>query len=261
MVAMEHHINDDGSERAYDEGFSLLTPHICQSAGQKGLVRKADVAGLGRSSSRAEDEDRATSPQPEKKARNHSSKLPPECEVEKGHVATLRSHSSEVFCCSWNPKFDLLATGSGDATARIWSMPEAASGSASPSPASSSPSSLCLVHDNPAKQAATAAAAAESEEAASEGAGDGEPNPDVNGDRDMKTAAATAAAAAAAAAAVCQCYFLFCLCLGAEPPPGHLHEALACHHWRLHLSLYFLHSALGLVRILVQERGEGMRGG
>lgn len=38
-------------------------------------------------------------------------------------VLELNSHSSEVFMCAWNPIFtDIIATGSGDASARIWQM-------------------------------------------------------------------------------------------------------------------------------------------
>jgi WD40 repeat protein len=38
-------------------------------------------------------------------------------------VLILSSHRSEVFMCAWNPVFThLIATGSGDASARIWEM-------------------------------------------------------------------------------------------------------------------------------------------
>jgi WD40 repeat protein len=38
-------------------------------------------------------------------------------------VLILSSHKSEVFMCAWNPIFtNLIATGSGDASARIWEM-------------------------------------------------------------------------------------------------------------------------------------------
>jgi len=46
-------------------------------------------------------------------------------------VLYLRKHKSEVFMCAWNPKYtNLIATGSGDASARIWQMggPDAQSG-------------------------------------------------------------------------------------------------------------------------------------
>jgi len=43
-----------------------------------------------------------------------------EIPVEKSTV--LKGHDSEVFICAWNPMMDLLASGSGDSTARIWNM-------------------------------------------------------------------------------------------------------------------------------------------
>ncbi|CAF1141209.1 unnamed protein product [Rotaria magnacalcarata] len=37
-------------------------------------------------------------------------------------VTVLCGHESEVFICVWNPTHDLLASGSGDSTARIWNL-------------------------------------------------------------------------------------------------------------------------------------------
>uniref|UniRef100_A0A914WG50 Uncharacterized protein n=1 Tax=Plectus sambesii TaxID=2011161 RepID=A0A914WG50_9BILA len=45
-------------------------------------------------------------------------------EISKDKVMFLRGHESEVFICAWNPKCDLLASGSGDSTARIWTLTE-----------------------------------------------------------------------------------------------------------------------------------------
>lgn len=44
-------------------------------------------------------------------------------EFENSEVLILEGHSAEVFVSSWNPQKDhILATGSGDATARIWNV-------------------------------------------------------------------------------------------------------------------------------------------
>ncbi|KAI1730557.1 WD domain, g-beta repeat domain-containing protein [Ditylenchus destructor] len=45
----------------------------------------------------------------------------PELEIDRRNVVYLRGHTSEVFICAWNPRrADLIASGSGDSTARIW---------------------------------------------------------------------------------------------------------------------------------------------
>lgn len=41
-------------------------------------------------------------------------------EISRDKVRYLKGHESEVFICTWNPKNDLIASGSGDSTARIW---------------------------------------------------------------------------------------------------------------------------------------------
>ncbi|CDY18648.1 BnaA09g07470D [Brassica napus] len=39
-------------------------------------------------------------------------------------VRILEGHTSEVCACAWSPSASLLASGSGDTTARIWNIPE-----------------------------------------------------------------------------------------------------------------------------------------
>lgn len=41
-------------------------------------------------------------------------------EIPASKATVLRGHESEVFICAWNPSTDLLASGSGDSTARYF---------------------------------------------------------------------------------------------------------------------------------------------
>lgn len=50
-------------------------------------------------------------------------------EIQQNKATILRGHESEVFICAWNPMRDLLASGSGDSTARIWDMSDNAASS------------------------------------------------------------------------------------------------------------------------------------
>lgn len=40
-------------------------------------------------------------------------------------VAVLTGHEAEVISCAWNPRHDLLASASGDSTARLWPISSA----------------------------------------------------------------------------------------------------------------------------------------
>lgn len=50
--------------------------------------------------------------------------LNPELELDRNNVIILKGHKSDVFICAFNPRVDLVASGSGDGTARIWHSPE-----------------------------------------------------------------------------------------------------------------------------------------
>lgn len=43
-------------------------------------------------------------------------------------VTVLEGHTSEVFICAWSPSSEQLASGGGDATARMWTLPAGPSG-------------------------------------------------------------------------------------------------------------------------------------
>ncbi|GFU19398.1 hypothetical protein NPIL_532211 [Nephila pilipes] len=55
---------------------------------------------------------------------NHADSMEVDASIEipSSRATILRGHESEVFICAWNPTSDLLASGSGDSTARIWNM-------------------------------------------------------------------------------------------------------------------------------------------
>eukprot|EP00667_Euglena_gracilis_P009419 EG_transcript_9566 len=60
-------------------------------------------------------------------------------EVQPQQITSLQGHEGEVFTCCWHPKSTLLASGSGDATARIWTLEEEGNGVSG---------SVQLAHDN-----------------------------------------------------------------------------------------------------------------
>ncbi|XP_055386131.1 F-box-like/WD repeat-containing protein TBL1XR1 [Condylostylus longicornis] len=54
--------------------------------------------------------------------KNEAMEVDQNIEIPASKATVLRGHESEVFICAWNPSTDLLASGSGDSTARIWDM-------------------------------------------------------------------------------------------------------------------------------------------
>ena len=98
---IEQHVNDDGTimdDGDDDKLASLLLPGHLQSRENEDKDDGAD----------AMDEDGM--------------------EVESSKITTLAGHENEVFTVAWNPVKSLLASGSGDSSARIWHIPTAESG-------------------------------------------------------------------------------------------------------------------------------------
>lgn len=50
-------------------------------------------------------------------------------EIPSRDLTVLEGHTSEVFACAWSPSGSLLASGSGDSTARIWTIADGSCGS------------------------------------------------------------------------------------------------------------------------------------
>ncbi|CAL0312850.1 unnamed protein product [Lupinus luteus] len=56
------------------------------------------------------------------------------CAIPSSDVTVLQGHTSEVCACAWSPTGSLLASGSGDSTARIWAIAEGQCKTASQKP-------------------------------------------------------------------------------------------------------------------------------
>eukprot|EP01113_Clastostelium_recurvatum_P039602 TRINITY_DN6060_c0_g1_i1.p1 TRINITY_DN6060_c0_g1~~TRINITY_DN6060_c0_g1_i1.p1 ORF type:complete len:484 (-),score=88.80 TRINITY_DN6060_c0_g1_i1:36-1487(-) len=105
---IETHLSEDGSESTCDEPFSLVSKHVCTSGHSKSKTIKEDK--YEREDVRMKDtadEDRSSYEYQE---------------IQQSNVTVLEGHQSEVFICSWNASSSALASGSGDSTARIWSI-------------------------------------------------------------------------------------------------------------------------------------------
>lgn len=109
-------IGEDGTEQRLVESLSLIDavmPDVVASRqnqqNQQKQAIKAEVADTNGAET-------VVSTQNENMEVDTSIEIPP------SKATVLRGHESEVFICAWNPTIDLLASGSGDSTARIWDM-------------------------------------------------------------------------------------------------------------------------------------------
>eukprot|EP00823_Brevimastigomonas_motovehiculus_P003575 TRINITY_DN219_c0_g1_i2.p1 TRINITY_DN219_c0_g1~~TRINITY_DN219_c0_g1_i2.p1 ORF type:complete len:780 (+),score=268.94 TRINITY_DN219_c0_g1_i2:53-2392(+) len=87
---IEAHLNDDGTETLCDEPFSVLNPHTCKAKSKKRIHDLDYDFGA--------------------------------YEVPSESATALRGHDAMVCVCCWNPILAVLATGSSDATIRLWNF-------------------------------------------------------------------------------------------------------------------------------------------
>jgi transducin (beta)-like 1 len=106
-IEVESHLQEDGTERACDEPFHLLYPHICRVNSNV----KSSIPSTGRGLANE----------------IPAEVIPTGVDIPLTDVSILYGHTSEVFTCMFNPKNpEILATGSGDGTARIWNLSNSA---------------------------------------------------------------------------------------------------------------------------------------
>eukprot|EP00936_MAST-01D_sp_MAST-1D-sp1_P000688 g688.t1 len=130
-VDIEAHCNEDGSERPVTEQIGLLTPHVCEmlSGFDDPRVRDRDAPGAKRHKSGAGDNDDASPSKPSSSGRvvkgGKSGKSGKVSAFAAEDVMVLSAHTQEVFTIAWNPQGStgVLASGAGDASARLWPVP------------------------------------------------------------------------------------------------------------------------------------------
>ncbi|KAG0371647.1 hypothetical protein BGX24_001390 [Mortierella sp. AD032] len=152
---LELHVNEDGSERECTGPVVLIGPHRCDKQTKK--PKRDEIISRGSKRDRKEGKRSQRQQQPQQtQDREKRARIDPDEERDEDQMMdtdqvedvsvvgtpaevvdspdvkvipasdaiTLKGHTADVFVCSWNPTSPtLLASGSGDATARIWQIP------------------------------------------------------------------------------------------------------------------------------------------
>ncbi|KAL1527783.1 hypothetical protein AB1Y20_009168 [Prymnesium parvum] len=124
---LERSVADDGSDVPSTEPFSVLRTgtdvKVNDATLQPGSNERESSLALS-----SEERGGAKRPRLEGESSNASAEASAtngvSIDTPDDEVLTLTGHTSEVFICAWNPSSLLLASGSGDSTARIWKVPE-----------------------------------------------------------------------------------------------------------------------------------------
>ncbi|XP_018575424.1 F-box-like/WD repeat-containing protein TBL1XR1 [Anoplophora glabripennis] len=111
-------IGEDGTEQRLVESLSLIDavmPDVVASRQNQQNQQKAIKAEASEGNGEESNTTVVSS-------QNEIMEVDSTIEIPSSKATVLRGHESEVFICAWNPTTDLLASGSGDSTARIWDM-------------------------------------------------------------------------------------------------------------------------------------------
>ncbi|KAK2154836.1 hypothetical protein LSH36_256g05021 [Paralvinella palmiformis] len=116
-------IGEDGAERVI-ESLSLIDavmPDVVESRKQA-AAKSQQIKQIKTEPADTNGEEGVQSMSPLPTNHTDAMEIDGNIEIPSSKATVLRGHESEVFICAWNPINDLLASGSGDSTARIWNM-------------------------------------------------------------------------------------------------------------------------------------------
>ncbi|CAN0156137.1 unnamed protein product, partial [Phaeothamnion confervicola] len=116
-VGVEEHLNEDGTERACDEDAPTV------AAGSGAVDPTAEAAKATESAAPSSGSSGGGDACGGGGGAGGTAAALSTIEIQSDNAALLKLHKSEVFMCAWNPVYDLLASGSGDSTARLWEIP------------------------------------------------------------------------------------------------------------------------------------------
>eukprot|EP01112_Ceratiomyxa_fruticulosa_P010166 TRINITY_DN2682_c0_g1_i1.p1 TRINITY_DN2682_c0_g1~~TRINITY_DN2682_c0_g1_i1.p1 ORF type:complete len:495 (+),score=85.03 TRINITY_DN2682_c0_g1_i1:259-1743(+) len=119
---IETHLSTDGVEVPCDQPFSLIVPHVCKTIPRSKSLKDERDDYYEKDSSQHSRHGRQQVVDDDVDMGTPFNSLE-YSEIQQSQVTVLEGHQSEVFICAWSPNSLQLASGSGDSTARIWSIP------------------------------------------------------------------------------------------------------------------------------------------
>eukprot|EP00898_Chlorokybus_atmophyticus_P004576 jgi/Chlat1/5119/Chrsp33S05027 len=130
-LELEANLNEEGTDVEGD--FALLTPQdlLTKEVEELKQLIKERREAAEQEKREKEMKHRLTSDDGKTAEPMEEDTAPVPLDIQQSEMLTLEGHNSEVFVCAWNPVAPLLASGSGDSTARIWTIPEGPCGQAS----------------------------------------------------------------------------------------------------------------------------------